>query len=444
MADERAGGHSRLPLLLLVLLLALAAWIQLAVVSRTVAVAPLPADAGEYFAYAWNLDRFGTYSRAPTWRDPAAKAEPDAMRSPGYPWFLRLAGRPEVSAAWLHRVALLQAALGIASVLLTWLLARKMTGRGPALLAGLLVAINPWLVNNATNVLTETVFTFLLLASVLASIRAFAPGAGRGWALFAGLVWGACSLVRPAAQFLPLLFLIVTLLLPRFAPWRRQALLMLLGFALAWSPWALRNQRAEMAETSSYLMVASIAHGSYPGFMYEQRPESFAFPYRHDPHYQDKIRDLPTVLRHIVGEFRREPLRYAGWYLFGKPYYFLSLENVQSYDMLVYPVSRSPWYEDRRFDLMSKASRVLHWPLVLLGLVGIAFLAFRPRALRLAPEQLLAGSIAAAVTIYAVALHVVVAPFPRYGIPFRPLLFALALMVAYAAWRRFRAPGPAP
>jgi hypothetical protein len=34
----------------------------------------------------------------------------------------------------------------------------------------------------------------------------------------------------------------------------------------------------------------------------------------------------------------------------------------------------------------------------------------------------------AIVVAYAVGFHIVVAPFPRYGVPFRPLLYLLAML----------------
>ncbi|MEO8160467.1 MAG: phospholipid carrier-dependent glycosyltransferase, partial [Arenimonas sp.] len=426
-AAPPGGAPARSSMLLLVLLLALSAWIQLTVAARTEVDGPLRADAADYFSYAWNLDRLHVYSSVPTWRDPTLEPIPDALRTPGYPLFLLLAGHPQPDAGWLHRVVLLQALLGIGSVLLAWLVARAFLARGPALLAALVVAIHPWLATSGTYLLSESLFTFLLLATVLLALRAYSPGAQPWRALLAGVACGVCSLVRPTTEFLPLLFLAAAWLWPSLRGLRRPALLAFLAFALVWSPWALRNRIVDVGDSASHLMVGSLAHGSYPGFMYDEHPESFGFPYRFDPEYPVFSRDLPSVLAHLRAEFTAHPARYARWYLLGKPWYFLSLEDVQSMDVLVYPVSHTPYFEDLRFALMRLLSRALHWPLVMLGLLAMALLALRPAALRLAPGQQRAAMLAGVVVGYAIALHMVAAPFPRYGIPFRPLLYALAL-----------------
>jgi hypothetical protein len=40
------------------------------------------------------------------------------------------------------------------------------------------------------------------------------------------------------------------------------------------------------------------------------------------------------------------------------------------------------------------------------------------------------------VVAYAIGFHVVVAPFPRYGMPFHPLLYLLAMLPLLAVARR--------
>jgi 4-amino-4-deoxy-L-arabinose transferase-like glycosyltransferase len=429
---------------MLVLLLAFAAWVQLSVVRHTEVIAPLRADAAEYFSYAWNLEHNGNYSRVATWLYPEQQPVPDALRTPGYPLFLRFATRPEVSAGWLKRVATWQAVMGVFSVLLTWLLARRMVRAELAWIAAFLVAIDPWIVTTSVFVLSESLYTLLLLGCVLLTLLAGRAKKGLGaMALVTGLAWGACALVRPATLYLPMLFLLATLLLPSLARWRKAALLGLLGFSIAWAPWMLRNQDPELARTSGHLMIASLAHGSYPDFRYEDRPESEGFPYRFDPLYPQSVRSLSSVLGYIGARARTEPLRYARWYLLGKPYFFLSQRDEQQLGMAIYPLARTPWYYDFRFHLMAVVSSVLHWPLMLLGLCAIVLLAFRAGLLGLAPEQLAAARLVASVVAYAVAVHMIVAPFPRYGVPFRPLLFMLAMVSLAAAWRHLRRPRPA-
>jgi hypothetical protein len=161
--------------------------------------------------------------------------------------------------------------------------------------------------------------------------------------------------------------------------------------------------------------------------MYEGRPESFGYPYRFDPQADAIAKDLPSILRHVAGRFRAEPLRYLRWYLVGKPYYFLGWDHVQGWDVLVYPVRHSPFYENALFVHIRAAHRLVHWPLMLLGLAG-GLLAWRrtPSGSERPGEQVAVRCVSIVVA-YGLLVHVIVAPFPRYAIPFWPLIYALAV-----------------
>lgn len=436
-----SSTYSKLPQLLLALILSVSAFVQLTVVSRTIVDVPLRADAGDYFSYAYNIEHYGVYSSARTWAAPpsAVAPTPDSLRPPGYPFFLSLVGTPEPTEIFLRHVSFIQAGLGIVSVLLTYLIAAQFLGKPLALVVALLAAINPFLTMISTYLLTESLFLFLLLAAVFTLLKA---SQGAGWPLYAltGVLWGLCALVRPTAQFLPLLLLLVVLALPSFRRYASSAVLAFACFAAVLAPWAIRNQ--SLQNSGSGLMVNTLAHGSYPNFMYDNRPETFGFPYRFDPDIQAKTRDLPSILTHIAGRFRAEPIAYSKWYLFGKPYFFLSLQNVQSFDVLIYPTLRNPYYEDGRFAAMRLVSLTLHWPMIILGITGTALLVLRPSWLCLDRKAAVAAGLVAAVIVYAIAFHMVVAPFPRYSIPFRPLIFAMAALPILSGWRALRAKYP--
>ena len=432
-AGMPASKSSNIPRLMLVLILCLSAFVQLTVVSRTVVDYPLRADAGEYFGYAFNSKHFGVYSSAKTWATPTETAPaPDKMRSPGYPFFLRLVGPPEPTERYIRKVTIWQAGLGVLSVWLTFLIAASFVARPLALLVALAVAINPHLANMSSLLLTESLFVFLLLASVLSLQKAVQS---RSFVLFAltGVLWGLCSLVRPTTQYFPVLLLLAVFTLPALRSYARPALLAFACFIAILAPWVVRNQSVPEVKGAN-IMVNTLAHGSYPGFMYENRPETFGFPYRFDPALAEKTQDLPTILKSIAGSVKSDPATYAHWYLLGKPYFFLSLENVQAFDIYIYPTLRTPYMEDRSFDSMRRITVALHWPLMILGLAGALLLFVRPQVLGLNAASVQSGRIVAALILYAILFHMVVAPFPRYAIPFRPLLFALAALPIGATW----------
>ena len=192
-------------------------------------------------------------------------------------------------------------------------------------------------------------------------------------------------------------------------------------------------------------MVNTLAHGSYPRFMYEGRPETYGYPYRYDPNLSQVTKDVPSVLKDIGERFVRYPGTYLSWYLIGKPYYFLSLRDVQSQDIMIFPASQTPFYPDLKFAVIRRISLGLHWPLMILGLIGAVTLVLRPRWLQVSKSALLAARVVGLVVAYSIVFHMVAAPFPRYAIPFRPLIFALALLPLLAAWTAFRLrPRPAP
>jgi 4-amino-4-deoxy-L-arabinose transferase-like glycosyltransferase len=433
--DEQAAPQrsSRLPGLLLVLILSLSALIQFNAVARTEVDFPLRSDAGDYFTYAYNLHHHGVYSRThPSGEGVAASIPvPDKVRSPGYPLFLAMVGAPEPTDAYLRRVSLIQAGLGVLSVWLIYLVAVRFVGRNWALPVALLTALSPHLATISTYLLTESLFFFLLLASIYSLLRAV-DSQGRWLYVLTGVLWGLTTLVRPTAELFPPVLLVAVLALPQLRKFRLSALLAFACFAAVLAPWVIRNQSDSVNKSGPDLMVLTLLHGSYPDFMYEGRAQSFGFPYRFDPDSERISRDLPTVLKHIADRFRAQPATYTRWYLFGKPGYFLSWGNVQGWDVFIYPVKHSPYFENRGFAAIRFFSLTLHWPLMVLGLAGAVLVWLRPRSLMLDDRATRAATIVALVVAYAIAFHIIVAPFPRYGIPFRPLLFALAVVAARA------------
>lgn len=170
-------------------------------------------------------------------------------RTPGYPLFL--------AAVWavfgddLRPVAYIQHLLGVATSALTWLLGRLVFGRLPALLGGLAVALSGPQIIYEHYLMTESLFTLLLVLSMLALVGALARGSGRLYVL-TGLMFGLCALTRPVGQVLPLLVPLAALFggvpaVRRVGPAARgrlvarATLLALVGFSLVVLPWMARN-----------------------------------------------------------------------------------------------------------------------------------------------------------------------------------------------------------
>ena len=165
--------------------------------------------------------------------------EPELRRPPGYAFFA--AGTILVLGEELRGLVFVQHLLGVLTAMLTYGLGRLTFGRPAGLVAGLLVALNGALVLSGQSIMTETLFTFLLVGTLLALLLAGRSGRW-GWALLAGLGLGAAALTRPVAQALVILVPLAFLVYTR-RPWPivRGTALVGLGCALVLVPWMVRN-----------------------------------------------------------------------------------------------------------------------------------------------------------------------------------------------------------
>lgn len=388
--DKHSGTHR----LLVILVLVIAAFVQLTTVSRTQVDRPLQGEAGMYFSYAWNMQEYGTYASTRTWppmRRPAS-VRADNLRPPGYPLFLRTMGRVSPGPAFLRRIVFVQAGLGIVSVALLYLLGLRFLPRNWALVPAALAAISPHLAVASTYVLPEGLLSFLLLAGLLASIAAV-QSRRLAWFVAAGLLWGLAELVDLAMVGFPVLLLLAAVALPSGRSIARPCLLGMVCFLAVLTPWLLRNQYGAVDPSA---------------------PDPTSTATVHVPHAQAHAS-------------------------LNRPRRFLSWSNSVDGDVLVYPVHSSPMYTDPVIAALRKTSQALHWPLVLLALATSLGLAL-PILRRTIPDSARSAAIlTASLFAYEIAANVVIAAeTPRHANPFRMLGFALAMLGLLQAWRSIR------
>ncbi|MCE9552283.1 MAG: glycosyltransferase family 39 protein, partial [Planctomycetes bacterium] len=142
---------------------------------------------------------------------------------------------------------LMQAILGMLTILPLYALAEAMFSRRVALLAAALFAIEPSLVGYTGLLLAETLFTLLLMLSCLLMQRLLTDGYFR-WAVLLGMALGLAALTR--SIMLPLVFPILLFLAwaLRERKWpTRLALIATVGLAClaVVGPWIVRNTRLE-------------------------------------------------------------------------------------------------------------------------------------------------------------------------------------------------------
>jgi len=236
---------------------------------------------------------------------------PEIGRAPGYPLFLAVA-----SGAGLALAALLQAALSVLSVWLVARLARAVGLSEPAVLcAAWLAALEPVSILYSVRLLSETLFTALLLVSV-GRMAAFlrtplsrpvnsstVPHPLRGlpremggmpmhyWKAgsisWSGLALAAAIFVRPAAYWLPMawaLGLAVVCWHQRGLRWKASALLLAATLPLL-AAWQLRNWMetgfsgfSSIAVRNAYFYSAAETEARANGFPFAVEQQAFGYP----------------------------------------------------------------------------------------------------------------------------------------------------------------------
>ena len=141
--------------------------LRLLLLTGTVALGPRIADERDYVRLATSLVERGSFSFA---------SGPTSLRPPLFPGLV--AGLWLVSGTEsLQLVRLVQALLGMVTAWLVFELASAAYDRRTGLVAGALTALYPSLVFANFMILSETLFTLLLVAAVLALVRLIgAPG----------------------------------------------------------------------------------------------------------------------------------------------------------------------------------------------------------------------------------------------------------------------------
>ncbi len=197
-------------------------------------------DAAHYALLARNLVEGNGISNGP--------GHPTAFRPPLYPTVVSLVFR--AVGERYRAVYLLQAVLYALAVTGSALLAYRIAGRRSMFLTGILASVNPSALGLTGLLLTETLFTFLLVCSLLLLNGAFhrysrkvlSPGllhyAG------AGLLFGAATLCRPNAAAWSLLAGAAILCRRREAFGIRlaSAAVLLITAVIPVVPWMMRNQ----------------------------------------------------------------------------------------------------------------------------------------------------------------------------------------------------------
>ena len=150
----------RIPLISIALFCA-ALLLRIEYLRNTVVDGPIRADAREYVVYGFNLARHGIFSMQEDTDNPS----PDGHRTPGYPLLIALAFLLKKN-QFYPVVLYMQAFFGAVTAVLTLYCGIWFMPFGWALAAAILVVFCPHLVSMSGYLLSETLFSVVLLAAV--------------------------------------------------------------------------------------------------------------------------------------------------------------------------------------------------------------------------------------------------------------------------------------
>jgi hypothetical protein len=386
-------------------------------------------DAQAYAAIARNLDEGKGFTAG------AGATQPSSNYSPGLPLFAAVVY--EVTGGVHERAArVVLAVIGALSVLFAYLIGRRLgrllkKGRysaqtsasvWPALVAALVVAVYPALLEYQGMLMSEPPAAALLSGGVLAALWAWDGGWTR-W-LLPGVLFGALALVRP--EYLGVAILVAAAVFAREAKgdWRPSLLrtavfIAALGVILA--PWTIRNavalDRFVPISTGGGQVLFAGTYLPSDGDPERVGAEVVAeYPQLFAPQDAQRLR-LEQILARLAQA--RYPGMEADQALskMGKEQLWddVSDEPLEYAGFVATKVGRI-WSHGPRDVMREPVWEVLHWLLVALGLLGLAILAWQRRW-----EALLFGTIFLAIT----AISALLVASPRRVLVLVPLIAAL-------------------
>jgi predicted membrane-bound mannosyltransferase len=344
------------------------------------------------------------------------------VRVPVYPMFIAgvYSALGERSMAKLLYV---QAFVGMATIPLTYILARRFTGNIPALVASGIVAVDDLLIDQARYMYAEIMYTPLLLVALLALL--WALQAPRPWRFaVAGASLALITLCRPTSALLPLV-------LPLLLPWgwdMKQKVGVCVAFGVAMAaiiaPWTYHNWRTFHRFLPLSISGGALWQGSPEFYHLVQHQRDMADiwanelnPQRnggYDPHTIEGDRYFnQRGLRSILAE----PMVYAIYSLKKAGYLWVGWGYWEMYDWHM----RRSWFS---YPPLKVFRILVARQLPMVALAALVFLAVRGRIRPLLPFI--------AIGAYFTLVHSITWAEMRYSEPLHPVLAIIVVMAASA------------
>ena len=355
------------------------------------------------------------------------------VHPPGYPIVIATVFSVIDDAPWL--VVLLQIAVGVVTVWLTYRLASQLLGPVPALWAALALAVDPISIVLTNYIQPETIFTFLVVAGTLLWSRGLQSrsmwlGAG------AGALFGAAVLFRPIGQYLPAVVIPATQLL-HGGRWRKRlafAIALLLVFAIPVGGWIVRNTAVSGVPVLSagegtnllYFRAAS-ALGDAEGLSFTDAQKQLRGLVQHEVEPGMNRAERSRIQRSLaIKVLFDHPVAALKSIVKGVGLMMIGPGRAELLHLLGDP---TPTQISGPVQLLLIAAEIVLYSIILIGAVFGSYYLLRNR-------KYSAAVVLFSVILYFIAAAAVTTPYSRYRVPIMPFI---AILAGYgvAAWRRW-------
>lgn len=268
--------------------------------------------------------------------------EPTVFVTPIYPLFL--AGIFKIfgyGMAGMQAARIIQAVISCASIVLVYLIAKDLFRVEIALLSAFIVSFYFPNIVTVGYMLTETLFTSLLLTLVyLSLIFSRKPTALK--MSFLGIVWAIATLCRPTIALYPILFLFYLLVYYKLSLKKvfKLGVIMLVSFMIVMSPWWIRNY----AEYGQFIPLAAssgnpMLQGTY--INYQMTTENTIYYKLGENAFETNKIETKTAIYRLKQGFKTDFWQYLRWYtvektvlLWNMAFYWKEFFGVSKYFVL--------------------------------------------------------------------------------------------------------------
>ncbi len=326
-------------------------------------------------------------------------------------------------------IKMMNGVFGALTVLLAYALAARLLDRRVGFAAGALLAIFPSQVFYTGSVLSEPLFTLLLMAALLVLLWHPWEREGMSWQrLFAvGVLLSAATMTRAITLAFPLLLLAVWWFYLRSR--RRavvQTLVVLAGVAVLTVPWSVRNTLAfDTPVGTSTNLGDDLCIGNFSGATgaFLLYGKCFAGYDGLSPQQVELQRNRDGV-RTAIKDVVRDPLRMPGL-IARKAYWLLYTDDDGLYATQSYGYDN--FIPQGRRDVLSFAANAIYYATGLVAICG---------ALAFALSKDIRRAFLLAALLYVLAIPLVFFGDPRFHFPAIPLVVIIAAATVVALWDR--------